>query len=153
MTQRTWVPVPALSLSCCVTFEQFPLHLLFLLYKLKWLNWLMVFQAVFTSPTFEQSFTLIIFAWEIKNLGEDAPQGLSDQRHCWPLLPWGNGRMSSVTSDSGASSWPALMPAVCSASWKHRGKQDWLCGETIFSLWVSECQGSSVLSKCFSTVW
>lgn len=38
------------------------------------------------------------------------------------------------------------MPCI----WRHYGKQDWLYRETVFSVWVSECQGSSVLSIGFS---
>lgn len=149
MTQEPWVPAPALSQSSMWPLSKFPLHLLFLLYKLRRLNdgWT-VFEAVFPSLTFEQSFYSIVFAWEIENPGQDAPQWPSDLRSCRPPFPWGNS-VCHVSLLLLVTIFSSCMQCI----WRSCGKQEWLRGETIFSVWVSECQGRSFLSRGFSSCW
>ena len=94
-------------------------------------SWTMDGLPVFPSLTFEQSFTPIVFAWEIENPGQDAPQLQSDQWSCQPLLLWGNSVLCNFWC------WRVFMTIFNSCCmqciWRSRGKQDWFHGETIFS--------------------
>lgn len=68
----------------------------------------------------------------------------------WPLLPWGNGRLSRITGKS-----PLTIFNLCWIQyiWRHYEKQDWLYGETVFSVWVSEFQEVLLLLDFSLIVW